>query len=116
MDPKIQQFIASLPEHSREPAMRLRDIFLAIPGITEAIKWNALTFSNGKTNLAFIYTYKGMNYINLGFMQATALADPKKLFEGTGKGMRHIKVRTVKDIPAPQVKKWIKEAVKMAEK
>jgi hypothetical protein len=52
--------------------------------------------------------------MNLGFHQATALADPKKMFEGTGKGMRHIKLYPGKKIPTAQIKAWIKEAVLLA--
>jgi hypothetical protein len=115
MDPKIQQFLAALPEAKREVAMNIRDLILASdPKIKEAIKWKQLTFVCGKTNLAFIYTYPGVDYMNLGFLQATSLTDPKNLFEGTGKGMRHIKLYSVKDIPAAQVKKWVKEAVGLA--
>jgi hypothetical protein len=62
-------------------------------------------------NIAFIYTYPGVDYMNLGFMKATSLQDPKKLFEGTGKGMRHIKIQTPKDIPSIQIKKWVKESI-----
>jgi hypothetical protein len=112
MEPQIQRFLATLPDHKRELAMQVRDLMLAAnTAITEAIKWRQLTFISGKTNIAFVYTYAGVDYINLGFMQATALSDPKKLFEGTGKGMRHIKIRTAKDIPAAQIKKWVKEAL-----
>jgi len=116
MDPKIQKFLATLPDDKRAVAMQVRDIILAAsPAVSETIKWRQLTFVCGKVNLAFVYTYKTVDYINLGFLQATALSDPKKLFEGTGKGMRHIKIRTSKDIPAAQIKKWVKEAVSLAE-
>jgi hypothetical protein len=116
MEKAIEELLAKFPEEKREPAMRLREILLkAQPSITETIKWGNLTFVHGKTNLVFIYTYKTVDYINCGFMQATSLQDPKNLFEGTGAGMRHIKIRTVKDIPVAQVKAWIKEAVLLAE-
>ena len=112
MQPLIQQHLLKLPEEKRQLAMELRDIiFSANPTLTESIKWNNLTYSIGKVNLVFIYSYKQTDYINLGFLHAVELNDPKNLFEGTGKGMRHIKIRTSKDIPATQVKKWIKEAV-----
>lgn len=112
MDPKIQQFLTSLPDHKREITMQVRYIILAVsPKVIETIKWRQLTFISGKTDLAFIYTYAGVDYMNLGFMQATSLSDPKKIFEGTGKGMRHIKIRTVKEIPLSQIKKWVKEAL-----
>lgn len=108
----IEKFLLDLPEAKRLPAMEIREIFLSVDkNITEAIKWNNLTFSVGKNNIAFIYTYKHLDYINLGFMQAVKLSDPKKLFEGTGQNMRHIKIKTAEDIPAAQIKKWVKEAM-----
>jgi hypothetical protein len=116
MDLKVQKFVMNLPAGKRELALQVRDIFLSVDGVTEAIKWNQLTFIIGKANFAFIYTYPQTDYINVGFFKATQLSDPKKLFEGTGKGMRHIKIATAKDIPATQVKKWVKEAVKLEEK
>ena len=111
MDP-VERFLLNLPDAKRMVALRLRELILSTDKkITEGIKWNNLTFSVGKDHFAFIYTYKQVDYINLGFLYAVELSDPKKLFEGTGKGMRHIKIKGEKDIPAAQVKKWVKEAV-----
>lgn len=115
MDSKIEQFLLKLPDNKRESVLKVRDIFLSNAHVTEAVKWNQLTFCCGATNIAFIYTYPQVAYINLGFMQATSLADPTHLFEGSGKGMRHIKIRTAQDIPAAQIKKWVNEAVMMAQ-
>jgi hypothetical protein len=115
MDPKIEKFFAALPAEKRKLAMQLRDVFLsADKKIEEAIKWNNLTFIY-KGNLAFVYSYPKSDYVNLGFMRAVELSDPKKLFEGTGKGMRHIKIHTEKDINAKQIKAWAKEAIKLNE-
>lgn len=115
MEKKIEQFIAALPEEKRELAIKVRGIVLkADPTIAEDIKWGNLTFIK-KGNLAFIYTYKTVPYINLGFMKAVELFDPDGLFEGTGKGMRHIKIASEKDIKAKQIQKWVKEAVALNE-
>lgn len=101
-----------LPDAKREVAMMLREIMLASDKkISEAIKWNQLTFMVGKKNFAFIYTYPQVDYMNLGFFKATSLDDPKQLFEGTGAGMRHIKVKDLDSIPTAQIKKWAKQAV-----
>ncbi len=116
MDSKIEQFITALGEPKANLALQLRDIMLAAhPGITEAIKWGNLTFMYGKHNFAFIYSYKQVQYVNLGFFDAMSLQDPKGLFEGTGERMRHIKVETEKDIPKAQVKKWVKETIALLE-
>ncbi|MFL5765538.1 MAG: DUF1801 domain-containing protein [Bacteroidia bacterium] len=116
MEPKIQQFLLKLPENKRAIATAIRDIMLSShKDMKEAIKWNQLTFVYGKTNIAFIYTLSSKDYMNLGFMKAVHLTDPKKLFEGTGKGMRHIKIADAKKIPAAQIKKWAKEAISFEE-
>lgn len=115
MDKKIEHFILALPPAKRELALLIREIFMGVsPLITEGIKWGNLTFMY-KGNMAFIYTFKTTEYLNVGFMNATALSDPKQLFEGTGKGMRHIKVASKKEIPAAQLKKWIKESMQLAD-
>jgi len=115
MDKKIERFLLDLPERKSKLAQQIRDVFLTTDKkITEAIKWRNLTFGY-KGNIAFIYTFPDTDYINLGFMKAVQLSDPKKLFEGTGKGMRHIKVYAEKDIPKTQLKKWIKEAMELNE-
>jgi hypothetical protein len=114
MQPSIEQFLMQLPPEKRELALQIREIILSVnPEIEEAIKWGQLAFLIRKKYFTFIYTYKHLNYLNLGFKQAVKLSDPKNLFEGTGKGMRHLKVRTAKDIPAAQIKKWVKEAMQL---
>ncbi len=112
MEPKVEQFFLHLTDNKRECAIAVREIILSVnSALQETLKWKQLTFVHGKKNIAFIYTYAGVDYINLGFFEATSLTDPKNLFEGTGKGMRHIKIRTIKDIPATQIKKWVNEAI-----
>ncbi len=104
MHPKIEQFLLQLNDHKRPLAAEVREIFLAADkNVTEAIKWKQLTFVYGKTNIAFIYTFPGVDYINVGFFAATSLTDKDKLFEGTGDKMRHIKIRTSVDIPHQQL-------------
>src|SRR5688572_14604064 len=103
MDGKIEKFLLQLPDSKRTVAEVVREIFLATDKrIQEGIKWNNLTFFVGKNNIAFIYTLKDLPYMNLGFFNAVSLTDPKKLFEGTGTNMRHIKLYSADDIPLTQ--------------
>jgi hypothetical protein len=111
MSPGIERFFMQLPDALRPVAMELREVVLqADAGLAEDIKWGQLTFSKAKKNIAFIYTYPGSGYINLGFFKATLLHDPKRMFEGTGKLMRHIKLYADGSIPSEQIQEWIKEA------
>ena len=111
MKPGIEQFFLRLSDAKRPLAMEVREIILHNQGgLEEHIKWGQLTFSIGNKNIAFIYSNPGSVYINLGFFKATLLDDPERMFEGTGKLMRHIKLYPAKPIPAEQIQDWIVQA------
>src|SRR6201997_2904297 len=55
----------------------------------------------------------GKEHVTFAFMRGAALPDPKKLLEGTGKGVRHVKLRSVADVKKPGVKKLVVEAAKL---
>jgi hypothetical protein len=51
------------------------------------------------------------SYASLYFYKGTQLADPYGQLEGSGKELRHIKVRKLDDITVERIAVWIKEAV-----
>ncbi len=114
MDKKIQTWLAPYPEYKQQLMLALRDIFLAShTEITEGIKWNNLNFAHQKKDIAFIYTFPQVQYINVGFFRAVSLADPDKLFEGNGANMRHIKVYTLEQIPDQQIYQWVLDTLEL---
>jgi hypothetical protein len=44
-------------------------------------------------DVAFGYVNVFTNHVNVGFFNGVALPDPARLLEGTGKRMRHVKLR-----------------------
>lgn len=92
----------------------LRKVILnASKGINENMKWGNLTYEcNGL--VCTIVNHK--SHVNLEFWHGTALKDLKKMLQGTGKRMRHIKLRTPDDIDSKQISAWIKESVKLTKK
>ena len=48
--------------------------------------------------------------VNLGFYHGTELRDPYGLLEGTGKQMRHIKIRNMSDALNPAIREYLQEA------
>ena len=48
--------------------------------------------------------------VRLGFMGGAHLADPDQMLEGTGKQLRHVKIRTLKDASHPALKRLVKAA------
>lgn len=50
------------------------------------------------------------DYVRLGFDYGGHLADPERILEGTGKRMRHVKVRTLKEADNPALKQLVEAA------
>ena len=59
---------------------------------------------------AFGYVNVFKAHANVGFFRGAEIADPDGLLEGTGKFMRHVKLRPDRDIDATALKTLIKTA------
>ena len=59
---------------------------------------------------AFAYVNAFTAHVNIGFFRGAEIADPKSLLEGTGRFMRHVKVRTAEDVDANALKELIQTA------
>lgn len=59
--------------------------------IVEEFKWSRPCYSNGRGMFCYLHTTKA--HAILGFEHGASLADPASLLEGTGKAMRHVKLR-----------------------
>ena len=46
----------------------------------------------------FCYFMVGKDHVTLGFHRGTSLPDPEGLLEGTGKNLRHVKLRSIEDL------------------
>jgi hypothetical protein len=59
---------------------------------------------------AFAYVNAFKFHVNVGFFRGAEIADPQHLLEGTGKFMRHVKLRPDSDVHATTLTKLIKTA------
>ena len=59
---------------------------------------------------AFAYVNAFKAHVNVGFFQGAAIADPERMLEGTGKFMRHVKLRPEKVVDATSLMKLIENA------
>ena len=53
-------------------------------------------------------------HINISLPSGASLSDPKGLLHGTGSRIRHLKIKELKDVQTPAVRKLLKEARKNA--
>lgn len=59
---------------------------------------------------AFAYVNAFTAHVNIGFFRGAEIADPKSLLEGTGRFMRHLKLRTGEDVDVNALKELIQTA------
>ena len=59
---------------------------------------------------AFAYVNAFKAHVNVGFFRGAEIADPEGLLEGTGKFMRHVKLRPERDVDARSLLQLIETA------
>jgi hypothetical protein len=115
-DPKVA---AQIEAHLRGKAPRLREtvqalhVFVkdAVPGVTESINpWGMPTF---ESNGPMCYFSAATKHITFGFLRGTSLDDPKGLLEGTGKNLRHVKLRSVDDLKRDGLRELVRAAARL---
>ncbi len=105
----FDELLADVEPELAAIAKRLRAIVRAVDTRTvETVRLgdNAATYGVGPKKMTDGYAYimPKRGYINLGFYQGAVLADPGGLLEGTGKGLRHVKIRSLADANRPAVR------------
>ena len=105
----VDSWISEQDPALRQIAESLRGIILgADPELRESIKWgNPVYERRGR----ICYLSATERYVSLGFFSGASLADPERRIEGTGKKMRHVKVRALEDIDTEQFASWLSQAV-----
>jgi hypothetical protein len=108
-DPAIEVW---MKEHSGELGVIAQRWFEVIRGCGDDVR--ELLHDGHPTacvgDAAFGYVNAFTAHVNVGFFQGAEIADPEGLLEGTGKRMRHVKVRPEHDINAEALVKLIKTA------
>jgi hypothetical protein len=59
---------------------------------------------------AFAYVNAFRAHVNVGFFRGAEIADPERLLEGTGKFMRHVKLKPQSDVDATSLMTLIETA------
>jgi hypothetical protein len=82
-----------------------------IPGTKETVNaWGIPTF---EAQDPFCFYMVGKNHVTFGFHFGTSLEDPERLLEGTGKNIRHVKLRAVEDLEQKGLKKLVQAAARL---
>jgi hypothetical protein len=77
--------------------------------------YGALRYGPGtKMSATLAYIAGQTKHLNIGFYFGTSLPDPTNLLEGTGKNLRHVKIRKASDLDNPALAQLIQAAFKKA--
>lgn len=112
----IEDFLSTYDPKVQDVCFQLRKIALQLLPETEEILfegWKNLTYGTGESRSdkdLIIYIAPFKDRANLGFYHGANLLDQKKLLKGTGKLLRHLKVRSMIDYEIDDIKKLITEA------
>ena len=105
----FEELLEMGPEELRPIMIQLRELILDIdPDSTEVVRLGdrAATFGVGpkKMSEGYAYIMPHKKWINLGFYKGATLPDPEGLMEGTGKSLRHVKIRSIDMGSSPAIR------------
>lgn len=109
---QVREWLHKLPADKKPTVDRLRRLIGSVmPEAHEIIYHDALGY--GPTDSGFdriLYLTVFEKHINLGFFFGGFLNDPEGLLVGSGKRMRHIKIRSMQDSDNPSIKSLLEQA------
>jgi hypothetical protein len=100
-------FAAMAPAQREIPELLRGVIRKAAPTLEETVKWGYPAYVGHKI-VCSIMAFK--DHVNLAFFRGAELADPHDLLEGDGKGMRHVRFHSPKDVRKQAIAVLVKEA------
>lgn len=112
----FEGILEAFPEPIRDIARVARALVLDLdPDAFEVPRLgdNAASYGVGESKMkqGYCYVMPMKEHVNLGFFQGASLADPSGLLEGTGKAMRHVKVRDASLLASPALRALVAQAI-----
>jgi hypothetical protein len=105
MNPKVDGYIKKQKSPQKEICQQLRKIILTtFPEINEEITVGVPCYGHTTEDPCGKYYIAALkDHVNLGFSLKGLSKNEQKLFEGSGKTMKHIKVYSVKEIDEKKI-------------
>ena len=105
----FEQALSGSSSQVKEVAGRLRAMIIDVyPEVVE-VPWpkqRIIGYGVGPKKMSEHFCYIGVfkKHVNLGFYYGAELPDPHGLLEGTGKNLRHIKVKNGEEVDQPALR------------
>src|ERR1043166_4845479 len=116
----LKKFLKPYDPEIRDLALELRGLVLeqmapCYENIYDAYSAVAIGYGNSdrlRDGIFHIAVYS--RHVNLGFNDGASLADPKGILQGAGKQIRHLTIKTAEDLGRPELRAYIRQALKKA--
>ena len=117
----FEEVVSGSSEELKDPATRLRKLIAGIYPDAVEVPWpkqGIVGYGVGPKKMSEHFCYVGVyqDHVNLGFYHGADLPDPAGLLEGTGKKLRHVKLREAELVERPAIRQLIEAALKERQK
>ena len=82
------------------------------PALAEEVKYGGILFAVGGVQFGGVFAYQG--HVSVEFGHGARINDPFGHLEGSGKGRRHLKLRSVDDIAGKRLADYLPMALQAA--
>lgn len=107
----VADYMVGLTSPRREICEQIRELLTRFdPPLEELWRWGRPIYRLDGKYVCYFVANKAD--VNLGFEAGAQLADPKGLLMGTGKTMRHLKLKALADLDLPYCQRLLEESVK----
>ena len=113
----FEDSVAQASDHARELAYQLRRLVATVMPAVVEVPWPKMRMASygvgpKKKTEHFCYISAQKDDVNLGFYYGAELPDPGELLQGTGKLLRHVKIREPKVIRSRALRQLLQAASK----
>jgi hypothetical protein len=104
MNKQVEEYIKKQKTPQKEILFKVREIFFkTLPDCKEKMTWGVVVFGEDKFYIASM-----KNRVHVGFAITGLSKEEIKLFEGSGKTMRHIKIHSIDELDEKKLVQLIK--------
>lgn len=110
----VDDYVAKVAPWQRTIIEKLREVVMAAaPSALESIKWGQPVYEH-KGPFAYIKAHAAQ--VNFGFWRGAEIEDTKRMLQGEGERMRHVKILETHVIDEPALAAFVKQAVALNDK
>lgn len=110
----VEDYVAKVIPWQRAVIEKLRAVIRSgAPEARESLRWGQPVYEHGGP---FAYVKAHTTHVNFGFWRGAELDDPKRLLQGEGERMRHVKLLEGQPLDELALGVLVKQAVKLNQK